>query len=93
LPGAKYQQCNGAIMRSMHGESAMEIAEATRQMKLLEDRYYELNSDVRAARRQIGSDARDPRSRAQLEARLEENRRQMHAILHEIARVEDSLLD
>lgn len=71
----------------------METTEACRKMKMLEDRYYELNRDVRAVRSRIGTDGPTAGSREQLEARMQEHLREMHAILEEIAGLEDSLLD
>jgi hypothetical protein len=70
----------------------METAEATRRIKLLEDRYYELHRDVRAVRLQIGTGP-SAGARERLEARVAENLRQMHAILQEISGLEDSLLE
>ena len=71
----------------------MEISETSREIQRLEDRYYELNRDLRAVRLQIGIDDPIAGSREQLAARVEKNMEEMHAILREITGLEDSLLD
>jgi bisphosphoglycerate-independent phosphoglycerate mutase (AlkP superfamily) len=71
----------------------METAEATRRIKLLEERYFELNRDLQAMRVQLACDPVDVRPQGLSEARLAQREREMRTILQQIAHVEDSLLD
>jgi hypothetical protein len=84
---------HGVIPGHFNSEKVMEIAEATRRMKLLEERYFELNRDLQAVRVGLGCDTADARSQALSQARLAQREREMRDILQQIARVEDSLLD
>jgi hypothetical protein len=71
----------------------METAEATRRIKLLEERYFELNRDLQTMRVQLACDPAEARPQGLSEARLAQREREMRTILQQIAHVEDSLLD